>query len=84
MNKSESKFEEYEFYQPLLDAQLIVFSPKEYLDVYKEWFYTLTAVLVFLKSNPELDDVIKAELVKHQKEIVFQIMKMVEEKEKHA
>ncbi len=28
MTASESKFEEYDFYQPLLDAQITVFSPK--------------------------------------------------------
>jgi hypothetical protein len=84
MNMLKSKFEEYDFYQPLLDAQIIVFCPKEYMDVYKEWFNTITAVLVFLKSNPELNDVINAELFKHQKEMIFQIMKMFEEKEKHA
>ena len=56
----------------------------QYYILLLEWFYTLTAVLIFLKSNPELDDIIKADLVKHQKEIVFQIMKIVEEKEKHA
>ena len=84
MNASESKFEEYNSYQPLLDSQIIVFSPKEYIDTYKTWFSTLTAVLVFLKGNPELGDIIKAELVKHQSEIAFQVMKMIEEKKKHA
>ncbi len=64
MEASESKFEEYNFYQPVLDAQITVFSPKEYIDVYKKWFETLTGVLLFSKSNPELKDIINAELVK--------------------
>ncbi len=44
----------------------------------------MTGVLVFLKDNPELRDVIKAEMIKHQSEIIFQIMKLIEEKKKHA
>ncbi len=84
MTISESRFEEYDFYQPLLDAQITVFSPKEYMEIYKAWFHTLTGVLVFLKNNPELEDVIKAEMIKHQNEIIFQIMKLIEDKKKHA
>lgn len=38
MTVSESKFEEYNFYQPLLDAQITVFSPKEYIEVYESCF----------------------------------------------
>ncbi len=54
------------------------------MEIYKAWFHTLTGVLVFLKDNPELRDVIKAEMIKHQSEIIFQIMKLIEEKKKHA
>jgi hypothetical protein len=84
MTASESKFEEYNFYQPLLDAQITVFSPKEYIEVYESWFHTLTGVLVFLKCNPELKDILKAELTRHQNEIVLQLIKIMEEKQKHV
>jgi hypothetical protein len=84
MNASESKFEEYHYYQPLLDAQIVVFSPKEYIGIYKTWFSTLTAVLVFLKNNPELRDIILAELIRHQSDIIYQMMDLIKEKEKHV
>ncbi|MCZ7356669.1 MAG: hypothetical protein O8C66_02100 [Candidatus Methanoperedens sp.] len=84
MTVSESKFDEYNFYQPLLESQIIVFSPKEYIEVYESWFHTLTGVLVFLKCNPELKDILKAELVRHQNEIVLQLIEIIEEKQKHV
>lgn len=37
-----------------------------------------------MKSNPELRDVINAELARHSSEITLQIMNMIEEKKKNA
>jgi hypothetical protein len=84
MTVSESKFEEYNFYHPLLDSQITVFSPKEYIEVYESWFHTLTGVLVFMKYNPELKDILKAELARHQNEIALQVINIIDEKQKHV
>jgi len=66
-----------------LEVGIEIYGPKEFVEVYESYFYTLSAVLLTIKAFPELTEVIRLELRKKQADIQETIGNILKEKERH-